>query len=76
VFSFGCFPDRYTAFGLLREIGKDKIQAVRMLDSETGKWLAAAVKDGNIVGEDFQIPRIAVMMLDMKAPVSSWIPGM
>jgi hypothetical protein len=76
VFSYRCFPDRYTAYGLLRELGKDAVRAVRMLDSETGKWLAAAVEDGKIVGEDFQIPRIAVMMMDMKVPASSWIPGM
>jgi len=75
VFSYRCFPDRYSAYELLREIGVDRIKAVRMLDSETGRWMVAAVVDGSIVGEDFAIPRIAVVMLDMSTAVDNWNPG-
>ena len=76
VFSYCCFPDRFRAYKLIRHLGMDNLKAVRMLDSDTGRWVAATVVDNRIVGEDFQIPRIAVLMIDMKAPVVSWVPGM
>jgi len=75
VFSYWCLPDRYRAYELIRELGNDKVKAVRMLDSDTGKWMVAAVVNDEIVGEDFEIPRIAVLMIEMKAPLDSWRPG-
>lgn len=75
VFSYCCFPDDYTAYKLIREILVDNIKAVRSLDSGTGKWLTASVIDGNIVGEDFYIPRIATLMIDMKTQIIQWRPG-
>jgi beta propeller repeat protein len=74
VFSYWCFPDRYSAYALIRDLGKDNIRAIRILDSETGRWVVAAVVDDRIVGEDFEISRVSVVMLDMKMPVSSWRP--
>ncbi len=75
VFSFSCYPDRYSAFSLIRNIGAANVTAVRMLDSRTGNWRTASVVDGSIVGEDFDIPKVAVLMLDMKAAISDWHPG-
>jgi hypothetical protein len=75
VFSCWCFPDRYSAFSLIRELGEDSIRSVRMLDAENGTWTVAAVADNRIIGEDFVIPRVAVLMLDMKMPVDGWTPG-
>jgi beta propeller repeat protein len=75
VFSYWCFPDHYSAFSLIRELGEDNIQSVRMLDAGTGTWTVAAVENNSIIGEDFIIPRVAVLMLEMKIPVDAWTPG-
>jgi beta propeller repeat protein len=75
VFSHACFPDHYTAYALIRDLGLSSVRAVRMLDSDTGFWKVASVVDGNIVGEDFNIPAIAVIMLDMEESVGPWRPG-
>lgn len=75
VFSFTCFPDNYSAYKLLRELGTSNVTAVRLLNSETGKWQVASVVDGNIVGEDFAIPPVSVVMLDMNTSIHSWKPG-
>ncbi len=75
VFSYTCFPDGYSAYKMLRELGTGNVNAVRVLNSETGQWQVAAVVDGNIVGEDFSIPPVSVVMLDMNKSVSSWKPG-
>lgn len=75
VFSYTCFPDRYSAYKLLRELGTSNINAIRLLNSETGRWQVATVADGKIVGEDFEIPPVSVVMLDMNSSIPSWKPG-
>jgi len=75
VFSYSCIPDNYSAYRLIRELGTTNINALRVLDSETGRWKVASVMNDRIVGEDFNIPSIAVLMLDMNAPVGPWKPG-
>jgi hypothetical protein len=74
VFSFWCFPDGYTAFRLIHDLGMGQVNGLRMLNSDTGKWQVAAVDSSTVVGEDFPIPKTAVIMLDMAVPVSSWLP--
>ncbi len=74
VFSYWCWPDGISAYALIKDIGIDKVNSVRMLDSATGKWRMATVIDGAIRGEDFSIPRIAVVMIDMKEDVTGWQP--
>lgn len=75
VFSYSCFPDRFSAYGLIRELGPENVRALRLLDAETGRWVVATVVGGAISGEDFTIPQIAVLMLDMSVPISDWRPG-
>ncbi|MCC7202036.1 MAG: hypothetical protein IT393_05140 [Nitrospirae bacterium] len=75
VFSYSCFPDHYSAYNLIRELGTANVRAIRLLDSETGRWEAASVSGGLIVGEDFDIPSVAVVMIDMKVPFGPWRPG-
>jgi beta propeller repeat protein len=75
VFNYTCFPDHYTAYKLMREIGEDKINALRMLNSDTGRWQVVTVVNHKIAGVNFDIPRIAVVMMDMKTPINSWQPG-
>ncbi|MFN3202442.1 MAG: hypothetical protein ACE366_28850 [Bradymonadia bacterium] len=73
-FGFACFPDDYSAWQLVRELGAANVNAVRMLDSATGRWVSSAVVGGQLAGDDFAIPRVAVVMLDMAAPVAEWNP--
>jgi len=75
VFTYTCFPDGYRAYQLIGELGKDKVNAVRMLDSQTGAWRVASVVNGKVVGDNFPIARIAVLMMDMKSATDAWKPG-
>jgi beta propeller repeat protein len=68
------FPDRFTAYGLIRDLGMENINSVRLLDSVTGRWRAAAVVNSRIVGENFPVPRVAVIMLGMNQAVPQWVP--
>jgi hypothetical protein len=45
-----------------------------MLDAESGSWAVAEVRDGKLVGNDFVIPNVAVLMLDMTSPIANWKP--
>lgn len=75
VFSYPCFPDHYTAYSLIREIGTANISSVRVLDSETGRWEVVSVVNGMITGEDFDIQSLSVVMIDMNAAFGPWRPG-
>ena len=72
---YTCFPDGYSAFRLIRDLGLANVSAVRVLDSGAGRWRAALVRGGRIVGEDFPVPRVAVVLLDMSQPLTGWQPG-
>lgn len=74
VFSYVAYPSGYTAYRLLDQLGADSVTAVRMLDSESGKWVVAQYRDGRPIGIDFNIPRVAVLMLNMVNPVSHFTP--
>lgn len=69
-----CLPDDYTAYGLLKNIGEDNIRAVRLLNSQTGRWQVATVNEEKIIGENFDIPPMAVLLIDMKKAVNKWLP--
>ena len=75
VFSFACVPDHYSAYKLIRDLGMDKINAVRVLDSASGNWTVANVVNNSIVGDDFGIPTVSVLMIDMKSAQAGWKPG-
>lgn len=75
VFSYACFPDGYSAFQMIRDLGASNIKALRSLASDTGRWQTAAVENGVIVGEDFKIPTVAVLMVEMNTAVGPWRPG-
>lgn len=73
-FSFTRFPSQYSAYQLLSQLGATNARGVRMLDSESGRWLVASYESGRLVGNDFLIPKVAVLLLDMANPVSSFRP--
>lgn len=71
-----CIPDGYTAYKLLENVGMDNVNAIRLLNSQTGRWQVAMVGDGNVVGENFSIPPMAVVLIDMKQDVTEWSPSL
>ena len=74
VFDYTGFPDDYTAFAFLQQLGLNNAQAVRMLDSESGRWRVAEVQNGAVVGDDFTIPPTAVLMVSVAHSVSQFYP--
>jgi beta propeller repeat protein len=72
--SYAHFPSDYSAYQLLQQIGLNNARAVRMLDSAAGNWVVAEVRNGAIVGNDFRIPQVAVLMLDLTNAISQFKP--
>lgn len=71
-----CVPDDYDAYRLMKELGATNVNAVRLLNAQTGRWQVATVDtNGVIIGENFHIPPIAVVLIDMKQSVNQWQPG-
>lgn len=78
------FPNGYTSFQLLRQLGLTTANAVRMLDAENGRWVVAEVRltpppEGGLpvptpVGIDFRIPNVAVLFVELAANVNQWKP--
>lgn len=84
VLSHTRFPNGYSAFRLLEQMGLDRARAVRMLDPETGRWLVAEVRtrasaDGTTraptaIGQDFRIPNVAVLFVELSSNLNQWKP--
>jgi beta propeller repeat protein len=74
VFAYTGYPDAYSAFVLLRQIGLNNAQSVRMLDAEAGRWRVAEVQGGTVVGDNFPIPGTAVLMVSVTNAVNQFIP--
>lgn len=73
-FSYANFPSAYTAFQMLNQLGVSNARAVRMLDAQSGRWMVAEIQNGRPVGDDFAIPRVAVLLLDLANPVNNFTP--
>jgi beta propeller repeat protein len=74
VFSYTGFPDDYSAFELLQQIGLNNALSVRMLDSQSGRWRVALVDGGGVVGDNFPIPNTAVLLVGMTNTVNQFSP--
>jgi beta propeller repeat protein len=74
VLSHSGFPSQYTAYQFLRQLGLANVRAVRALDAESGNWRVALVNSGQLLGPDFVIPKVAVLMVEMANPVNNFIP--
>lgn len=74
VFGYTQFPHAYSAFQFLRQLGLNNTPAVRMLDSESGRWRVAMVQGGALLGDDFPIPTTAVLMVNLANPVNQFTP--
>jgi beta propeller repeat protein len=74
VLSYSRFPGGYSAYNLLNQLGQGTARSVRMLDSQNGNWVAAQFQNGRPIGTDFAIPGVAVLMIDLAAPVNNFTP--
>jgi beta propeller repeat protein len=74
VLSYAGFPSQYSAYRLLQQLGGSNARAVRMLDAESGRWLVAEVRNGQPIGVDFAVPRVAVLMVDLANAVNNFQP--
>jgi len=74
VFGYTAFPDGYTAFQLLHQLGVANALAVRMLDAQSGRWRIAEIQNGNLIGDNFPIPNVAVLMVSLANPVNQFAP--
>ncbi len=67
-------PLGYTGHALIRSLGLANVRGIRALDAEAGQWRLLAVDNGTIMGPDFRLPDVAVIMVDLYHPVSNWTP--
>ncbi len=74
VLSYAEFPSQYSAYKMLNQLGTANARAVRMLDSQSGRWLVAEIQNGRPIGVDFTVPRVAVVMLDLANAVNNFQP--
>jgi beta propeller repeat protein len=74
VFAYTGYPDAYSAFAFLRQIGLANTPSVRMLDSESGRWRVALAQNGAVVGDNFPIPSTAVLMVSVSNAVPQFTP--
>ena len=74
VFSYSGFPGSYSAYRLLQQLGQSTVRSVRMLDAQSGRWVVASYQNGALVGNDFAISPVAVLMLDLILPVNNFTP--
>ncbi len=71
---YSAFPAGYRVSDLVAQIGGDNVNAVRLLDAYSGQWRAVEVEDGSLVGPDFPIPEVALLLVELAGPVSGWKP--
>lgn len=74
VLTYSGFPIGYTAFRMMRQIGLQNVHALRLHDPASGRWQTVQAEAGQLVGNDFPIPRIAVILIDMTSAVNGWTP--
>ncbi len=74
ILSSSCFPDDYSAYQLLRRLDLARVSSIRALNAQTGRWQVATVENGVISGEDFTIPNITVVLVDLNEAVNAWTP--
>ncbi|MCC5805514.1 MAG: hypothetical protein JJU00_04210 [Opitutales bacterium] len=73
--SYDRFPLGYSAAAFIRDLGPERVRAIRFLDSATGFWRSLEVKeDGELLGPNFRIPAVAVVLVDLREAIPSWTP--
>jgi beta propeller repeat protein len=67
-------PIGTTGHALVRSLGLANVRGLRILDAEAGQWRMLAVENGVVIGADFPVPTVAVVIVDLANPVSNWTP--
>lgn len=67
-------PLEFTGHALVRSLGLANVRGLRVLDAEAGQWRVLAVENGTIVGPDFRVPPVAVVIVDLVTAVNGWTP--
>jgi beta propeller repeat protein len=74
-FSYTGFPVGATAYGVIDSIGTANLHSLRFFDAFAGRWRAVEINaSGTRIGNDFAIPRVATLLLDVIHPVNAWKP--
>ena len=75
VFSYSGFPLDYTAYRMAADLGIDRTVAIRLLDASTGLWRSVEVDGtGDLLGPNFIVPPVAVVLIELREPVMGWVP--
>ncbi len=74
VVSYTRFPNGYDAYQLLRQLGLGNAPVVRMLDAGNGRWRVAEAPGGVLAGDNFPIPNVAVLLINLANPVNQFLP--
>ncbi|MDP0500163.1 MAG: hypothetical protein Q7P63_08680 [Verrucomicrobiota bacterium JB022] len=72
VLSGSNFPVEYTAYDLIASLGQANVNGIRLLDASTGLWRTVSVDGASLVGPNFRIPPVAVVLIDLEQPVTGW----
>lgn len=67
-------PLGYTGHALVRSLGLANVRGLRVLDAEAGQWQMLTLDGGVIVGADFRVPDVAVVVVDLVNAVNNWSP--
>lgn len=67
-------PTGYTGHALVRSLGLANVREVRVLDADSGEWHLLNINGGAIVGPDFRVPEVAVVIVDLVNAVNNWSP--
>ncbi len=73
-FTHTLLPQGYSGHALARSFGLANVRAVRILDAEAGQWHLLSVSSGALVGPDFRVPGVAVVIVDLANAVNNWTP--
>jgi hypothetical protein len=75
VVSYDHFPLDYTAYRMVQDMGVARTVALRMLDAANGQWRSIEVDGtGELVGPDFAVPPVAVLLVELTEPLAGWSP--
>ncbi|BCE03604.1 hypothetical protein [Marinicellulosiphila megalodicopiae] len=69
-----CFADDTTALDIVKNIGVDNLQQIRMFEKKTGKWVMMSVINNQPFGDNFKITNNSVLFINVINPVESWKP--
>ncbi len=74
VLAYPHFPSGFRAYDVVDALGMGNVRAIRMLDAESGRWQTVEIRGGRRVGHNFDVPNVAVLLIEMENGVTEWQP--